>query len=271
MNKLLLSAALLGTALQTISLSAHADQALQAAISGSHRSPANVARDPARHPLETLQFFGIRPDMTVVELSPGGGWYTEILAPYLRQNGKLIAAANDPASDSDYGKRAYARLRQKLDANPAIYDQVSTGIFEPPKKISYATPGSVDMVLTFRNIHNWIPAGEANVQEIFNSAYRSLKSGGVFGIVEHRLPASRTQDEKASSGYVHQSYVIRLAERAGFKLAGSSEINANPKDKADHEGGVWALPPTYANKDKDRANYESIGESDRMTLKFIKP
>jgi predicted methyltransferase len=249
---------------------AHADDALKAAIAGQQRSAANAARDDARHPYETLRFFGIRPDMTVVELAPGGGWYTEILAPYLRERGQLIAAGSDPQSSDEGARRGAARFQQKLAGQPA-FDKVKMGVFEPPRAYRFAAKGSADLVLTFRNIHNWIPAGDANLQTLFASVYDSLKPGGVFGVVEHRLPAARAQDAEASSGYVHEAYVIGLAERAGFKLAARAEINANPRDTADHQGGVWALPPTYANKDVGRAGYQAIGESDRMTLKFVKP
>ena len=246
------------------------DAALKAAIAGSARTPANALRDGARHPYETLTFFGIKPGMTVVELSPGAGWYTEILAPYLREHGKLIAAGSDPQG-SEGARRSAARFQQKLDTNPAAFDKVEIGAFSPPSTYRIAPKGTADMVLTFRNIHNWIPVGEDGLKVLFGQIYDSLKPGGVFGVVEHRLPANKPQDATASSGYLHEAYVIRLAENAGFRLAGKSEINANPKDTADHQGGVWALPPTYANKDVDRAKYEAIGESDRMTLKFVKP
>ena len=251
---------------------APADAALQAQIAGAHRTPAFAARDAARHPYETLSFFGLKPTMTVVELSPGGGWYTEILAPYLRDKGQLILAGDDPTAEQAYYQRSAARMQQKLAANPAIYDRAQVTVFAAGTgKLRYAPPASADLVLTFRNVHNWMSLGEAKTQAVFKSAFDSLKVGGTLGLVEHRLPASAVQSPKADSGYVQQAYVIRMAESVGFKFAGASEVNANAKDKADHEGGVWALPPTFANKDKERARFEAIGESDRMTLKFTKP
>jgi len=255
---------------------AHADEAqdaaLKAAIAAPHRTSTNVARDGWRHPYETLSFFGLKPTQTVVELSPGGGWYTEILAPYLRDKGQLILAGDDPASTQAYFQRSATRLKQKLEALPAVYDRAQLSVFDAATgKLQYAKPGSADLVLTFRNAHNWAALGEAQTLAVFRSAFEALKPGGVLGLVDHRLPADRVQDAKASSGYLHQAWVVRMAESAGFKLLASSEINANPRDKADHPNGVWALPPTYANKDQERARYEAIGESDRMTLKFAKP
>jgi len=250
---------------------AQADEALKAAIAGTHRTPAFAARDGWRHPYETLSFFGLRPEQTVIELVPGGGWYTEILAPYLRDKGQLILAADDPESDKAYARRGAERMKAKLAALPAVYDKVQLAVFAPPAKLQYAAPGSADLVLTFRNVHNWAAEGDAQTLAVFKSVFTSLKPGGVFGVVDHRLPAAREQDAKVSSGYLHEAYVQRLAESAGFRLEGRSEVNANPRDTADHENGVWALPPTYANKDKDRARYEAIGESDRLTMKFRKP
>lgn len=248
--------------------SASADDALQTAIDGMHRSEANKNRDAVRHPKETLEFFGIEPQMTVVELMPGAGWYTEILAPYLMQRGQLIAALQDPQSKSDYGRKNALRFEKKLNDNSALYDKVITTVFEPPAKLHIAPENSVDMVLTFRNVHNWLKGGDENMKQIFENVYASLKKGGVFGVVEHRLPADKKQD--STSGYVSEAYVIQLAESVGFKLAAKSEINANPKDTADHKGGVWALPPKLVNKETDRQKYIAIGESDRMTLKFVK-
>ena len=250
---------------------AQADPALAAAVAGSHRTPAFAARDTWRHPIETLTFFGIQPQMTVVEISPGGGWYTEILAPYLRDKGQLTLAADDPQSGVAYYRRSAERLAAKLAAQLAVYDRVRVLPFEVPRKTALGEPASADLVLTFRNVHNWAAEGEAAVLQVFKNVYAVLKPGGVFGVVDHRLPTSQAQDAKASSGYVHEAYVTRLALAAGLRLEAASEVNANPKDSANHPSGVWALPPTYGNKDRDRARFEAIGESDRFTLKFVKP
>jgi predicted methyltransferase len=250
---------------------ARADDALSAVLSSPHRSAANVARDVWRHPKETLAFFGLKPTMTVIEISPGGGWYTEILAPYLRDKGQLILAADDPESTEAYYRRSAERLTKRLQAQPALFDKVKVQAFEVPRSTALGADNSVDMVLTFRNVHNWVGSGEDVVTTVFKNAFTALKPGGVLGVVDHRLPPDRPQDAKASSGYVHVAYVVKLAERAGFKFAGGSEVNANAKDTADHNKGVWALPPTYANKDVDRAKFDAVGESDRFTLKFVKP
>jgi predicted methyltransferase len=247
---------------------APADAALKAAIASTERTPANVARDGARHPYETLSFFGIKPTMTVVELSPGGGWYTEILAPYLREKGKLIAAGESPTSAREGARKYAATLTKKLESKPALFDKVQRGVFEVPTAYDFAKPGSVDLVLTFRNLHNWTESGDDKVREIFKKVHESLKPGGVFGVVDHRAAAGKATD--GSNGYLQEAYVIKMVESAGFKLAAKSEVNANPKDTADHKNGVWALPPVLANKDVDRAKYLAIGESDRMTLKFVK-
>nr|WP_315466464.1 methyltransferase [uncultured Undibacterium sp.] len=255
MKKILMALVVTAASTQLV----YANDALKAAIAGEQRTPVNVVRDAARHPYETLNFFNVGAKSTVVELAPGGGWYTEILAPYLRKDGKLILAG------------AGAKLKTKLEGTPAVYDKVAFGDLMPGKKTDYAPKNSVDVVLTFRNVHNWIGASDTAAKEVFQSAYDALKPGGVFGVVEHRLPVSTTQDAKASSGYVHEAFVIKLAESVGFKLAAKSEVNANPKDTANHEGGVWALPPVLGNKEKDKEKYLAIGESDRMTLKFVKP
>jgi predicted methyltransferase len=263
--KRLILAALLATGMAG---AAHADEALKAAIASKDRTPANIARDGARHPYETLSFFGIKPTMTVVELVPGGGWYTEILAPYLSKSGKLIAAGESPKSGNEGARRYADNFTKKLAANPVVFAKVQRGIFEPPREYNFAAPGSVDMVVTFRNIHNWTGAGDDKVAEIFKNVHTALKPGGIFGVVDHRMPAAKPVDPK--SGYLHEASVIKMIEAAGFKLVAKSEINANPKDTADHVKGVWTLPPVLANGDLDREKYLAIGESDRMTLKFVK-
>lgn len=240
---------------------------LKSYANGDHRSEENKARNQFRHPVETLKFFGISPDMTVVEVYPGGGaWYTEVLAPYLKDEGKLILAAFD-SSAHDYYKNANEKLAEKMKSHEA-YASVEWREFRPPVKTGLAIPGSVDAILTFRNVHGWMRSGAAPM--MFEEFYKTLKPGGVLGVVQHRLPADREQDPKAASGYVKEEYVIKLAEQAGFILVNKSEINANPKDTADHEGGVWALPPSSSAKE-NKEKYEAIGESDRMTLKFVKP
>ncbi|MFG6442153.1 class I SAM-dependent methyltransferase [Roseateles sp. LKC17W] len=257
-------------AVAALGAQAQAADPLKAAVAADHRSVGNVARDAWRHPYETLNFFGIKPTDTVVELAPGGGgWYTEILAPYLRDAGQLIAAADDPASSSQYAQRSAARFKAKMDSL-GVYGKVRITVLDVAAgKLDVAPAGSADAVLTFRNVHNWMPQGADKTQAVFHAAFKALKPGGVLGVVEHRLPATRPQDPKAASGYVQEAVVIKFAEAAGFKLAARSEINANPKDTADHENGVWTLPPV--NNNKDRARYAAIGESDRMTLKFVKP
>jgi len=235
--------------------------ALAKAVAAPTRAPANVARDPARHPTETLSFFGVRPADTVVELWPGGGWYTEILAPYLASGGALHVVP--PAGRND------ERIRAKVVSN-TIYGKVQVAAFNNGRPTSIASD-SADVVLTFRNVHNWM-VGEAPIAaQVFAEAFRVLKPGGTLGVEEHRLPESDDDARQLTSGYVKVSTVRRLAEAAGFKFVGSSEINANPKDTTDHPEGVWTLPPTFELGDKDRAKYAAIGESDRMTLRFIKP
>lgn len=243
------------------------------AISAEHRSELNKARDTQRHPLQTLQFFEVQPGMTVVEVWPGaGGWYTEILAPWLRDNGKLIAAHFPADSEVGFFQKARETFNAKMTASPSLYDQVSVVSFAPPGQLTLAPDGSVDRILTFRNVHNWyMNGGEDNVLAVFRAFYKTLKTGGVLGVVDHRLPADMRADKQASSGYLHESFVVRLAEQAGFRVAARSEINANARDSADYEGGVWVLPPTLRQGEQEREKYLAIGESDRMTLKFVKP
>lgn len=239
-------------------------------IGGAHRSPETIARNKYRHPVETLSFFGIRPDMTVVEVWPGGGgWYTEVLAPLLRDKGKLIAASYDANSEIEYFRVNSAKYLDKLKARPDVYDRILVTEFMPPKKPALAPEGSADMVLTFRNVHNWVENGTE--AQVFSAMFKALKKGGVMGLVEHRGTPEMAGKQWAEKGYIAEAETIRLAEQAGFKLVEKSEINANPKDTKDYPKGVWTLPPTLEEGDKDREKYLAIGESDRMTLKFVKP
>jgi predicted methyltransferase len=244
-----------------------ADEGLAKAIAGNWRTPKMAARDAVRHPAEELAFFGIKPDMTVVEVWPGGGYWTEILAPYLSERGTLYAAgfANGPSGEESKGRVAF---KAKLDANPALYGKVK---LTELGKGSYdiAPAGSADLVVTFRNLHNWMNDGYAD--EAFAAFYKALKPGGILGVEDHRAAADKPQDPKAESGYVRQDYTIALAKKAGFELVGSSEINANPKDTKDYSEGVWTLPPTFALGEKDHAKYAAIGEADNFVLKFRKP
>ena len=243
---------------------------IDSALAGTHRAEANKARDVHRNPKQTLQFFGLQPGMTVVEIWPGGGWYTEVLAPVVRGQGTLYAAHFyvDEKSPKFMGPARDGFLK-KLAAHPDIYDQVKVTALSAPQHSGIAPAGSADMVLTFRNVHNWTAAKIDDAT--FAAFYAALKPGGILGVVEHRAREGASLDQMVKSGYMTESYVTVLAERAGFKLVGRSEINANPKDTKDHPAGVWTLPPTYRLKDQDRAKYAAIGESDRMTLKFVKP
>jgi predicted methyltransferase len=241
---------------------------LKEVIAGSHRTEADKARDQYRHPLETLTWFGVKDDMTVVELSPGGGWYTDILAPFLKERGAYYAAGFDPESEVEYMRRGAQRFKEKIAANADLFGKTQITILAP-QKTEIAPAGSADMVLTFRNVHNWMAAGQADA--VFQAVYKALKPGGILGVVEHRGNPNTPQDPKAASGYVREDYVIKLAEDAGFKLVDRSEINANPKDTKDYPQGVWTLPPVLRLKEVDKEKYLAIGESDRMTLKFQKP
>ncbi|MFC7537529.1 class I SAM-dependent methyltransferase [Sphingomonas sp. GCM10030256] len=250
-------------------LSVQQRTALASAIASPARTPANVARDRYRNPADTLAFFGVQPDDTVVEIWPGGGWYTEILAPYLASGGGTYVAAAP-----DWGRSGITKLR---NSNAALFGAVRVADFPVfDGKPTEVPNGSADVVLTFRNVHNWRmgyrrPDKQDYSLEAFRQIHVMLKPGGVLGIVDHRLPESASAERERTSGYIKTSTVRRLAEQAGFRLEASSEINANPRDTADWPDGVWTLPPTLALKDKDRERYLAIGESDRMTLKFVKP
>lgn len=250
---------------------AHAMPTLAAAIANPQRTPDYVQRDRYRHPLETLSFFGIRPDMTVVEIWPGAGWYTEILAPYLRDSGQYYAATQAASlpNASDGTKKGVANFRDKLAAAPDAYDKVHLSEFKPPERVEIAPTSTADLVLTFRNVHNWM-AGEYEA-DAFKAFYAALKPGGVLGVVEHRAPAGQSREQSKQNGYVTEAYIKALAFGAGFEFEGSSPVNDNPRDTKDYPEGVWTLPPVLRLKDVDRDKYLAIGESDRMTLKFVKP
>ena len=251
--------------------SAASTAALDAAIAGNWRTPAYVARDGFRHPKQTLAFFGVEPDDTVVEITPGGGWYTEILAPYLRDGGRYVAAIVDPMAydagrQRDYYAKARTDFEAKLAGAPAQFDRAAIVAYNPKAPV-FGTPASADVVLTFRNVHNWRSGGTA--EAMFKGFFDVLKPGGTLGVVEHRAKADVPADDR--SGYVGQAQVIALAQAAGFVLDGQSEVNANPKDTKDHPNGVWMLPPVNRHEPADAAKYKAIGESDRMTLRFKKP
>ncbi|MBU2919399.1 methyltransferase [Psychrosphaera sp. F3M07] len=229
------------------------------------------ARDQYRHPQQTLEFFGLKPNMTVVEIWPGGGWYTSIINPIVQEHGKYFAANFHPYEGAPaYYQRSLDGFKQKVATNP-VYKGIEVTEFHQTKALNIAPESSVDMVLTFRNVHNWyLGDGDIGVENAFKAFYKALKKGGVLGVVEHRMPESLDQVENKNSGYMKQSYVVAAAKKAGFKLVATSEINANPKDTAQHPRGVWTLPPSLRLGEEDKAKYLAIGESDRMTLKFVK-
>ena len=249
--------------LLTLTITPLASHDLKGAVASEDRTPKNTLRDSSRNPVETLSFFGIESDMVVIELSPGGGWYTEILANYIHYPGTLIAAHWSKDSEIAYYRRGRANFEKKMSNNP-MYGRVE--IVDLYSEL--AEENSVDAVLTFRNLHNWLGP---NLDNIFSNTFKSLKPGGVFGIVEHRAKPGTSMEMMKKSGYVTEAHAIKIAKKHGFELAAKSEINANPKDTADHPKGVWTLPPNYRLKDKDRKKYSDIGESDRMTLLFKKP
>lgn len=243
------------------------DVKLKEAVSGDHRESSNAARDAHRHPYETLSFFGIKDSMTVVEVWPSTGWYTEILAPYLKDNGKLIPAQYDRNAETQ--KPWMARVNkvwdEKYGANPDVYGAMTPVSLVIPGENTIAPDGSVDMILDFRNAHNWIQWG---ADDMVKAWHKALKKGGVVGIVDHRK--ADDQPYNADDGYLHEKQLIELMEKHGFKLDARSDINANAKDTQNHPQGVWSLPPTYAGGDTDKAKFTDIGESNRMTLRFVK-
>ena len=259
---LVLTACAAGSSRQTTA------EALLAILAGQQRPAEDRARDRYRHPKETLLFFGVRPEMSVLEVWPEPGWYTEVIAPLLRDKGRYYAAVIGADPGNKYISERLEKYRQKLAALPDLYDRVTVVTF-PEGASDAVPPGSVDMVLTFRNVHNWMSRGVA--EQAFATMYRALKPGGVLGVVEHRGNPATPQDPKAKSGYVNEEYAIKLIEARGFRLVAKSEVNANPRDTKDYEQGVWTLPPSFRLGEKDRDRYAAIGESDRFTLRFVKP
>ncbi len=243
------------------------DTALQQSLSVSTRTPKFIARDPARHPVQELSFLGLSPTSSVIEIWPGSGYWTEILAPYLRDHGHYALALGD--AEGSHVEKAFAKPPAFVAGSvvAAPYDRITlTELAHGHDRIG--APGSADLVLTFRNLHNWMEQGDA--QEMLAAIHRVLKPGGIFGVEDHRSHLPGPQDPQAKSGYVRQDYAIRLIESAGFRLVGSSEINANPKDTTDWPKGVWTLPPSLALGDQDRARYVAIGEADNFVLKFVR-
>ena len=254
----------------TLALPVNADQdALNRAIQGKHRDAANVARDAYRNPAETLSLFGIEADLHVLEILPGAGWYTEILAPYLQPHGKLSVASFGAEHSMEYLRNLHLKMVEKFEAQPQLYGAVEVGVFqEGDAYLNEFGDESFDMVLTFRNSHNWIRFG--GIEEVYKAIRRVLKPGGTLGVVQHRAAPGSDAAQGAQQGYVPEAYMISLLEGMGFELVKKSEVNANPKDTKDHPEGVWTLPPSYRLGDKDREKYRAIGESDRMTMKFVK-
>ena len=244
---------------------------VEQAMNADHRSPNNIARNQYRHPADTLAFFGLKADMTVVEIWPGGGWYSEILAPVLKDHGQYYAAGFSLIAERtpDWRKNYQRKFEEKLKQNPEVYGKTIVTDLSIPERTEIAPAGTADLVLTFRNVHNWMKGEYA--QDVFNSMYKALKPGGLLGVVEHRAKPNTSLEDMITSGYVTEAHVIKLAKTAGFKLEARSEINGNAKDSSQHPKGVWTLPPSLRLGDKDRAKYLAIGESDRMTLKFVKP
>jgi predicted methyltransferase len=244
--------------------------ALMRLAASPHRSPTQRARDHDRHPVETLTFFGIKKNMTVLDASPDStGWYTELLAPLLRDQGHYIAALWDPKSDSPYERAALQAFKSKLAARSDLYGRVTVVALEAPNALHPVKPGTVDLVVSIQGLHLWMLHETAPA--MLGALYSSLKPGGILGIVDHRADPLSPTDTHAKLGYVNEAYAIDLIKNAGFEFLEASDVNSNPKDSRDYDQGVWALPPTYRMGDKDRSKYTDIGESDRFTLKFRKP
>ena len=245
-----------------------ADAKLDTVLAGGWRSDANKARDQYRHPKQTLAFFDVKPGQTLIEITPGGGWYAEILAPLMKGNGSYIAAISRPRDAGGEAAQDKSALEKKFEGDAERYGEAKTVVFDG-KAPSFGAPGSADVVLTFRNVHNWVGGG--NAEAMFKAFFDVLKPGGTLGVVDHRAAAGTDFEKIKDSGYIPEEMIVKFATDAGFRLADKSEINANPKDTKDYEKGVWTLPPTLTLGDQDKDKYLAIGESDRMTLKFVKP
>jgi predicted methyltransferase len=249
------------------------DPALRAALAGTHRSAASRARDGARHPYETLRFFGIRPTQRVVELTPGGGWYTEILAPYLRPQGLFCTAHFAKEGGSEGRRRSRANYDARLAKQPELYDRLFSGTLPSGGRFgdiasALEKDGGADLILTFRNVHNWLEDG--SLDDTLKACHALLMRGGVLGVVDHRAAPGTPIAAQMKSGYVTEALMAARAQAVGFQLAARSEVNANPLDTKDHVDGVWSLPPTFQGKDKDRERFAAIGESDRFTHRYVK-
>ena len=239
------------------------------AIDGDHRIEKERQRDPYRHPKETLEFFGLTPELSVVELWPGGGWYTKIIAPVVRGRGTYYAAHVDPDSKVEMLRLSVQKYQTMLDSSPELYDEVQMTVLMPPEQLEIAPAGSVDLVVSFRSVHNWMAFDMQD--DVMQAVYNALKPGGVFGVVEHRGIEGQEQNPRASTGYVSVAAMIAMAEKAGLQFESASEVNANLTDTKDYPDGVWSLPPRLRGGEQDQQKYLNIGESDRFTLRFFKP
>lgn len=265
--KTILVALLMTTSLAVSAATKTDSEKLREVLGGEHREAAFAQRDQYRHPRETLEFFAVGAEMHVVEIWPGGGWYSEILAPYLAEGN--LYAAHFPAGIISFYDNMLKRYKEKLAVRPEVYSKVKLTTFDPKRAVLEVPENTADRVLTFRNVHNWLRS--ESEQTAFELFFRALKPGGILGVVEHRAKPGTDWETMKTSGYMTEAYVIELAEKAGFILDGRSEVNANPLDTTNHPEGVWTLPPTLRLQDQDRDKYLAIGESDRMTLRFIKP
>lgn len=266
----LFSAASIFSASLVSAMDADLTARVEIASHGDHRSDKNKARNKYRHPVGTLAFFGLKPDMTVLEIGPGGGWYTEVIAPAMRDSGVYVAGSYDVKVEGQakYRYRQHQALLDNIVDQADLYGKIKVANYSPPQSRNLWKENSVDMVLTFRSTHGWVREGM--VDDVYADFFKVVKPGGILGVVQHRAPAGGDAVEWSKKGYVPESRVIEAAEKAGFTLEAKSEINANPKDSKDYKEGVWTLPPTLTLGQEDREKYAAIGESDRMTLRFVK-